>query len=552
MNSWTQLLGLKRSLLLVLLGLFGLNSAASEGKRYIVSIESPVTYFSLKQSSQKPDAFQSQAFKALSQSGAQIEKLLDNVQMAIVRAPSAEALKSLQGKYGIVEIEEEFFIPAPKPRKRSGAKAVSTPEFVGTPWGIDSMRAPEAWNVAGKGAGIRVLVLDTGIDKDHPNLVSRFEKGRNFSTVDRTAPYPYFDSNSHGTHVAGTIAADGKDSGLVGVAPEAKILAGRVCTGQGCSSVAVVDGVNWGIQEKVDVMNLSLGGPFPSSSAERAYAAAAAAGIVVVCASGNDGKGSVSYPAAYSSTIAVGAIDEDLKKADFSNWGASLDIMAPGVGILSSVPVGTGISSQVLVEDSGKTVVIKSIPVDGSAQIAQPLVQDLVSVGLGKPEDFNGKNVRGKIAFIQRGEIAFGDKVKNAIAAGAAGVLMYNNDPVMILPTLGENVTVSIPVVFISQADGNQIVSAQVSEASIWTRQSDFQEMMGTSMASPHIAGLAALIKGVDKNFSSVQVRDILKSTAIPMSPANQTGAGYADAFSAVTKARTMAGLVILDQAAGL
>ncbi|MCB0363573.1 MAG: S8 family serine peptidase, partial [Bdellovibrionales bacterium] len=306
-------------------------------KRYLVTIESPLTYQVFKQASQKKNG-KSPALQMLAHSGARVEKMLDQVQMVVVNADSNKAVEDLKGQYGIADVEEEFFIPVPQslPSIRSFALAA---EKVSIPWGIEAVRAPEAWLGSHAGRDVRVLVLDTGIDKDHPDLASRFEKGKNFADVDLTdAPYDYFDNISHGTHVAGTIAADGKVSGLVGVAPEARILSARVCSSMGCSSISILDGINWGIQEKVDVMNLSLGGPIPSRAGEKAYKQAAAAGIVVVCASGNDGVNQVSYPGAYDSTIAVGAVDEDIVKADFSNWGSELDIMAPGVNVLSSVP----------------------------------------------------------------------------------------------------------------------------------------------------------------------------------------------------------------------
>ena len=386
------------------------------------------------------------------------------------------------------------------------------------------------------------MVLDTGIDRDHPNLKSRFEKGRNFSDVDKpTPPYDYFDNISHGTHVAGTIAADGQGTGLVGVAPKARILAARVCASRGCSSVAIIGGLNWGIQEKVDVMNLSLGGAFPSDAARKAYKRAADAGIVILAASGNDGVKRVSFPAAYSSTMAVGAVDENLAKAGFSQWGPELDIVAPGVNVMSSVPRGTGKATDVAFDlnDGNGMIPVESLPVAGSAVTNAPVVNDLVFCNIGKPEHFTNIDVRGKVALIGRGEISFGDKVKNAIAAGAIGVIMFNNEPGILSATLGEGVTVNIPVAFITQVAGEEMASKTNITGHVHSRVSDFQKMQGTSMATPHMAGVAALVVAANSQLTPKQVRDILKETAHPLSPnnENQFGAGMVDAYKAVNKA---------------
>lgn len=393
------------------------------------------------------------------------------------------------------------------------------------------------------------MVLDTGIDRDHPNLASRFEKGRNFAGVDMpNAPYDYFDNISHGTHVAGTIAADGAVTGLVGVAPEAKILSARVCSTQGCPSTAIIGGVNWGIQEKVDVMNLSLGGPFPSDAARKAYQAAANKGIVVVAASGNDGVNRVSFPAAYPSTIAVGAVDENIAKAGFSQWGPELDIVAPGVNVMSSVPQGTGKATDVAFDlnDGNGPIQVESLPVNGSAVTAAPVTQSVVFAGLGKPEDFPSIDVRGKIALVRRGEIAFGDKVKNSIAAGAVGVILFNNEPGILSATLGEGVTVNIPVAFIAQDVGEEMMTKTNLSGTVHSRTSDFEKMQGTSMATPHMSGVAALVKAVNKQLTAEQVRDILKSTATALTPnnENQFGAGLVDAYKAVNKAAGIEGLL--------
>jgi serine protease len=532
-----------RGLFFLVFAVWGMATSFA-AKRFVVTIDSPLAYQSLKLA-QMGVPVNSPALQMFAESGARVQLLFDKLQMVVVAADSDKTsdktLVSLKGKHGIVDIEEEFFIPAPKGLPQFVVSAGSM-EHMEVPWGIKAIRAPDAWTSANSGRGSRVLVLDTGIDRDHPDLASRFEKGQNFADVDEPAPpYDYYDNISHGTHVAGTILADGKVTGLVGVAPEAQLLSARVCSKKGCSSISILSGINWGIQEKVDVMNLSLGGPFDSPSGGRAYESAKLAGVVVVCASGNDGVGQVSFPAAYDSNIAVGAVDENFVKADFSNWGPELDVMAPGVNVVSSVPRGSGVTTDLKVDlgDGQGMVRIDSLPVQGAAVQEAPLVGELIPVGLGKPEDYIGLSVQGKIVLILRGEITFIDKVNNAIQAGVSGVIIYNNQPGALGASLGDGVSVAIPVASITQEAGLELSAKGPVSVSLHSRSSDFEKMAGTSMASPHVAGVAALIRGVNRLLTPDQVREIIMSTAQPLSPndVNQYGSGLVDAQAAVNKA---------------
>src|SRR5690606_28555425 len=118
-------------------------------------------------------------------------------------------------------------------------------------------------------------------------------------------------------------------------------------------SYAILAGVEWGIKEKVDVMNLSLGGPNAGFLEKRVYAKAQEQNIVVVAASGNDGELVNSYPASFPEVLSVGAVDKNFLIAPFSNWSESLDVVAPGVAVYSAVPQGTGrkASSKMITEE---------------------------------------------------------------------------------------------------------------------------------------------------------------------------------------------------------
>lgn len=481
-----------------------------------------------------------------------VEDSFQHLNTLVVEAADEQALAALQASGAVAFVEKEVFHPAPKPVQGftrsqawdySLAYAVEAKSGVGakTPWGINAVKAPAVWATGNEGQGSRVLVLDTGIDKEHPALKANFEKAKDFSGSGAGLPYPEADVVGHGTHCAGTIAAAFDSEGFAGVAPQAKLLAGKVCSEQGCSNVAVTAGINWGIQEKVDVISMSLGGPFATAAEKRAAEAAELAGITIVAASGNDGQPRVSYPAAFPTVLAVGAINDKIQKTDFSNWGPELDIVAPGAGVVSSVPVGSGRESRVLAGAPGKEVLVKSTSFQGAPDIAQPTSNDLVFAGLGKPEDFQTANVRGKFALISRGEIAFADKVTNAIAAGAAGVVIFNNAPGLIQGAITQDgSTVAIPVVMIEQVVGEQlkgeVTRGQTARAVIQTMKTDYAAFDGTSMATPHVSGVVALMKTAKRTATPLQIRDTIKATATAMTPndQNQHGAGLINAEAAV------------------
>ncbi|PIS10678.1 MAG: serine protease [Bdellovibrio sp. CG10_big_fil_rev_8_21_14_0_10_47_8] len=433
----------------------------------------------------------------------------------------------------------------PKPKPGPGSEENDAQVGPKTPWGIRMVKAPQAWALGQQGQGARVLVLDTGIDKNHPALRGQIEDTRDF-VGDNQTPYDVADKVGHGTHVSGTIAAALASDGFSGVAPRAKILMGRVCSEDGCSNVDVVRGMSWGIEQKVDVINLSLGGDFGSPGEKSAMEKAEKAGIVVVAASGNDGKPSVGFPAAYSSVIAVGAVGPDSKKAEFSQWGPELDVVAPGVDILSSVPTGTGcVSSAVVSQAAGTKGEVASSCFIGSAVVAAPgLSKEISFVGLGKPEDFSGKDLTAQFALIQRGEIKFAEKVKNAIAANASGVIIFNNTDGLMSGSISDDGTVlAIPVVMIEQKVGEELRdhlgAGEKIRVQVSTSSDDYSGMSGTSMAAPHVAGVVALIRAGNRNLTPEQVRQVLKDTVEPLGPneENEYGSGLVEADKAVARA---------------
>jgi subtilisin len=204
-------------------------------------------------------------------------------------------------------------------------------------WGVSLVQAPQMWSMT-KGEGVKVAVLDTGIDASHPDLAANFVKGKNFTTSNSS---DYHDRQGHGTHCAGVIAGCDNMVGIVGVAPRAQLYIGKVLGDNGSGSLqAIVNGIDWAIAEKVDIISMSLGcSEDPGEAFHDAFRRARAAGIVIIAASGNENT-SVGWPAAYEECIAVGAVDNTFGRASFSNFGQELDVAAPGVDILSTYPVG--------------------------------------------------------------------------------------------------------------------------------------------------------------------------------------------------------------------
>ncbi len=200
-------------------------------------------------------------------------------------------------------------------------------------WNLKAIHSIEA-NKISVGSGIKVGVIDTGIDYEHEELKERFseEKGYDFIKEDND---PY-DLNGHGTHVAGIIT--GKS---VGVAKEVQLYALRVLDEEGAGSeVDVMRAVEWSLEEKLDIINLSLGSPESTEAFEDLCYYAFNNGLLIIAAAGNEGFG-IEYPAGYDGVIAVTAVTEGLRHAYFSNIAETNDIAAPGVNVLSSFPNNT-------------------------------------------------------------------------------------------------------------------------------------------------------------------------------------------------------------------
>jgi subtilisin len=189
------------------------------------------------------------------------------------------------------------------------------------PVGVAQVKAPAAWGNS-MGKGIRVGVVDTGIDFNHPDLKSNYVGGVSFVPG---APTP-MDDNGHGTHCSGTIGAAINGAGVVGVAPQASLYAAKVLDSNGSGQFSwVIAGIDWCIQHRMHIVSMSLGAAAGNSQG----------GMPVPPAASN-----VGFPGKYKNVIAVSAIDSSNVIAPFSSRGPEVDVCAPGVNVLSTLPGG--------------------------------------------------------------------------------------------------------------------------------------------------------------------------------------------------------------------
>ncbi len=446
------------------------------------------------------------------------------------------------------------------------------------------LNVPAVWNLGYQGNGVKVAVLDTGIDYNHPEFVGVYKGGYNFidqssranytrdrafndpyetSPLDRPSGKAEFDADGnpfysdHGTHVAGTIAAQGNNPfGIKGLAPKVELYAYRVLGAYGSGSNAgVIAGIDKAVQEKMDIINLSLGSSDSNSqtlSDAIAINNAALAGTTAVVATGNDGpnRGTIGSPSTAAFAISVAN---------------------------STVP-GKTMAGQVNVTLGGSALTSYNLNLMGWKFGQDPKdvltgTYDVVAVpGLGEAKDFTGLDVNGKVALISRGTIAFVEKIANAKKAGAVAAIIHNNggangngptdvflsDSFSFIPTFDmsttdgntlrtalqtKKATVTFSNFTTGTTAGDDInssssrgpanpnfdlkpdVSAPGTDimSSVPAYGKDFPDadysksydrFTGTSMATPHVAGIAALLKSEHPNWTPFDIKVAISNTA--------------------------------------
>jgi serine protease len=376
------------------------------------------------------------------------------------------------------------------------------------PYGVAMINAPPMWALT-RGTGVRVGIADTGIDLAHPDLEANIAGGRSFLP----GVSSFHDEGDHGTHVAGTVGSLDNDFGVVGVAPEAQLYSLRVFLGDGSSdsdfanASAVIHVIDWAIENGVKVLNMSFGGPESSELERQSLLRARQNDIFVAVAVGNTGNTTPQYPASYPGAFGVGSVDARGQIASSSTRGSFVKVVAPGVNVRSTVPEVS--SRSLLVVDS----VLGGL--EGSLLFGSPrgaLSGEWVPCGIGRPEDFPS-DMSGRVALIERGELLFADKAKNAKAAGAGAVVIYNNEPGLFNGTLGNEPFAWPLTVGISQESGQALLDRGGSTF-VTSSFQPYAFSSGTSMASPHVAGAAALLRALVPGTTSAAIENALVSTA--------------------------------------
>ena len=409
------------------------------------------------------------------------------------------------------------------------------------------------------GTGIKIAVIDTGVDFNHPDLFGWGPDGKviggyNFIEENQLP----MDTNGHGTKVAGIIAADGN---TLGVAHKAKILAYKVSEdGEGVSSELIRKAIEKAIEDKADIINISLGVNKTNSKIDSAVNHAWDNGIFVVTAAGNDGPElkTIGSPGRNFESITVGAT--------YNNMTSSL-------------------IATLQIDENQYTV----IPMVGSSKTQEPIIEKIVLGGFGKNSDLENVDVKNAILIVERGSniegelLFFSIKEMNAAKAGAKALIVYNNQPGIFLGELihefsEPGYTPQIPVVSIDREEGLEIIKAierknlgimnlfynpdfiahfssrgPVSPfyikpdivapgAYINTTQinSSYNFTSGTSFAAPHVSGAAALLLQKNPELQNYEIKSLLVTTVQPVSNAygqefslHESGSGRLDIANA-------------------
>lgn len=229
---------------------------------------------------------------------------------------------------GFIISEPDIEIKIDEPLKGKVAQTLKQ-----IPWGIERINAPQAWRHS-MGKGVKVAVIDTGVAYDHAAIERNYRGGVNILSP-LFSPYDY---NGHGTHVAGTIAGRKNASGVIGVAPRAHLYAVKAFNRKGTANLSdLLTAINWCIDNRMQVINMSFGMDKMSESLKYAIQKARSRGIVMVAAAGNQGtKGKLDFPARYPETIAVTATGKNNQLAAFSNIGREVSLAAPGDKVVSA------------------------------------------------------------------------------------------------------------------------------------------------------------------------------------------------------------------------
>jgi subtilisin family serine protease len=441
--------------------------------------------------------------KEVSRAGGRVVHDLSAADTLVVEMP-AKALSALAKNKNV------DFVDSGSPRRIQGQRSVRNglPGPQVTPYGIAMVQADQ---VSDAGAGNRTLcIVDSGINAMHEDLAGVPMTGENFT---KSGTWDS-DENSHGTHVAGTVAALNNSVGVVGVAPsgQLRLHIAKVFDASGtASSVTVARAMLSCWQAGAHVVSMSLGGEEASPVETRVSTLLAKKGLLLIAAAGNDGNTATSYPAGFPEVVSVAAIDEASLLANFSQVNADVELAAPGVGVTSTVPAFSQI---------GGFLTVDGQPYPALGMEGSPLVGGagaLADFGLGTAVTAGAMS--GKVCLIRRGEISFAQKVLNCQASGGAGAVVFNNTAGALSGTLGTTVT-TIPSVGITQADGETLLAGSLGKAtslSVALLPDLYANFNGTSMATPHASAVAAVVWSHHPGCTAAQVRKALTDSALDL-----------------------------------
>lgn len=460
---------------------------------------------------------------AVQAAGGRVHHDFSDLGALAVGVPSA-ALAGLSRNPNILAIEED-------PVRELVSINLSQTEV--RPYGLDLVQAPDAVAQGATGAGVKVGVIDSGVWRTHEDLATVKISGE-----------PGFDRDldSHGTHVTGTIAATGGNSrGVVGVSPgHVEIYMVKVFgdTGEWIYSSDTATAANKAFEQGARIISMSLGGARASTTERRSFDRLYARGALLIAAAGNEGTTALSYPASYDSVISVAAVDAASVVADFSQKNAQVELAAPGVAVLSTT------SYQEEAHATVAGVRFDAVPVEFSARPAFPVTAPLVNGGLG---DQPNPAWAGKVVLVQRGAVSFYDKVRNVQNSGGVACIIYNNTTGALNATLGAGNSSTIPALGVTQADGQtlltQLGNATTVVSTFAQPASGYTAYDGTSMATPHVSGVAALLWSKYPQATAAQLRQVLAETARDLGATGRDpsyGFGLVQAKAALDKLGTL------------
>ncbi|MBS3823004.1 MAG: S8 family serine peptidase [Wenzhouxiangellaceae bacterium] len=439
----------------------------------------------------------------------------ESINAMAITIPEA-ALAALEKNPNVVNIE-------PDPRVYPMAETV--------PYGITMVQADQVSDA--NAGGKNVCIIDSGYHAGHFDLEANPVNGLALSG----SGDPFIDSCGHGTHVAGTVAAVDQGDGIVGVLPGAnlnltiaKVFGSDDWTSGDCgySYVSgIIDAAYACKDAGADVINMSLGGGGASTTAEQGFADLLNNfDVLSIAAAGNDGTTGYSYPASYASVVSVAAIDDTKTVADFSQKNDQVELSGPGVGVLSTVPTISATA-----EVSGVSYNVSALDRAASTTASGTLVDGGICDSAG--------SWSGAVVLCQRGSISFSDKVANVEAGGGAAAIIYNNASGGFLGTLDCNgpsfkACSNIPAVSMSGEDGTFLVGNELGASATVSTESTapadgYDSYNGTSMATPHVAGVAALVwSQAPTGTTAADIRNALISTAEDLGSAGyDTSYGY-------------------------